>query len=63
MTTTAGHSFYIEPIVFFYNQVKDTGSWEPLVGIFSFAGHVARSYAVLSVTSGFKVFFIIGGTS
>jgi hypothetical protein len=43
--------------------VNDTGSWEPLVGIFSFAGHVARSYAVLSVTSGFKVFFIIGGTS
>jgi hypothetical protein len=31
MTTTAGHSFYIGPIVFFYNQVNDTGSWEPLV--------------------------------
>jgi hypothetical protein len=30
MTTTAGHSFYIGPIVFFYNQVNDTGSWEPL---------------------------------
>ena len=27
MTTTAGYSFYIEPI----NQVNDTGSWEPLV--------------------------------
>jgi hypothetical protein len=26
MTTTAGHSFYIGPIVFFYNQVNDTGS-------------------------------------
>ena len=33
MTTTAGHSFYIGPIVFFYNQVNDTGSWEPLVQI------------------------------
>jgi hypothetical protein len=33
MTTTAGHSFYIGPIVFFYNQVNDTGSWEPLVYI------------------------------
>ena len=31
MTTTAGHSFYIGLIVFFYNQVNDTGSWEPLV--------------------------------
>ena len=30
MTTTAGHSFYIGPIGFFYNQVNDTGSWEPL---------------------------------
>ena len=26
MTTTAGHSFYIGPIVFFYYQVNDTGS-------------------------------------
>jgi hypothetical protein len=25
MTTTAGHSFYIGPIGFFYNQVNDTG--------------------------------------
>ena len=31
MTTTAGHSFYIRPIGFFYYQVNDTGSWEPLV--------------------------------
>ena len=28
MTATAGHSFYIGS---FYNQVNDTGSWEPLV--------------------------------
>jgi hypothetical protein len=28
---TAGHSFYIGPIGSFYNQVNDTGSWEPLV--------------------------------
>ena len=34
MTTTAGHSFYIGPIVFFYYQVNDTGSWEPLVWVF-----------------------------
>ena len=34
MTTTAGHSFYIRPIGSFYNQVNDTGSWEPL-GFFS----------------------------
>jgi hypothetical protein len=34
MTTTAGHSFYIGPIGFFYNQVNDTGSWEPLVRFF-----------------------------
>ena len=27
----AGHSFYIGPIGFFYYQVNDTGSWEPLV--------------------------------
>ena len=27
----AGHSFYIGPISSFYNQVNDTGSWEPLV--------------------------------
>jgi hypothetical protein len=26
MTTTAGYSFYIGPIGFFYNQVNDTGS-------------------------------------
>jgi hypothetical protein len=26
MTTTAGHSFYIGPIGFFYYQVNDTGS-------------------------------------
>jgi hypothetical protein len=31
MTTIAGHSFYIGPIYSFYNQVNDTGSWEPLV--------------------------------
>ena len=31
MTTTTGHSFYIGPIGSFYNQVNDTGSWEPLV--------------------------------
>jgi hypothetical protein len=31
MTTTAGHSFYIGPIGSFYNQVNDTGSWEPLI--------------------------------
>jgi hypothetical protein len=31
MTTTAGHSFYIGSIGSFYNQVNDTGSWEPLV--------------------------------
>ena len=31
MTTTAGHSFYIGPIGSVYNQVNDTGSWEPLV--------------------------------
>ena len=31
MTTTGGHSFYIEPIGSFYNQVNDTSSWEPLV--------------------------------
>ena len=31
MTTTSGHSFYIGPIGSFYNQVNDTGSWEPLV--------------------------------
>ena len=34
MTTTAGHSFYIGPIGFFYYQVNDTGSWEPLVNIY-----------------------------
>jgi hypothetical protein len=31
MTTTAGHNFYIGPIGSFFNQVNDTGSWEPLV--------------------------------
>jgi hypothetical protein len=36
MATTAGHSFYIGPIGFFYNQVNDTGSWEPLVFLFIF---------------------------
>jgi hypothetical protein len=29
MTTTAGHSFYIGPIGFFYYQVNDTGWWQP----------------------------------
>jgi hypothetical protein len=29
MITTAGHSFYIGPIGSFYNQVNDTGSWQP----------------------------------
>jgi hypothetical protein len=31
ITTTAEHSFYIGLIGSFYNQVNDTGSWEPLV--------------------------------
>jgi hypothetical protein len=31
MTTTGGQNFYIGPIGSFYNQVNDTGSWEPLV--------------------------------
>jgi hypothetical protein len=31
MTTIAGHSFYIGPIGSFYNQVNNTGCWEPLV--------------------------------
>ena len=31
MTTTVGHSFYIGPIGFFFKQMNDTGSWEPLV--------------------------------
>jgi ABC-type polysaccharide/polyol phosphate export permease len=31
MTTTAGHSFYIGPIVFFYNQVQD---WLHLAKLF-----------------------------
>ena len=39
MATTAGHSFYIGPIGFFYNQVNDTGSWEPLVFLFIFFVH------------------------
>jgi hypothetical protein len=33
MTTTAGHSFYKGQIGSFYNQVNDTGSWEPLVSL------------------------------
>jgi ammonia channel protein AmtB len=41
MTTTAGHSFYIGPIGFFYNQVNDTGSSEPL------AKHFAVSITML----------------
>jgi hypothetical protein len=46
MTTTAGHSFYIEPIGSFYNQVNDTGSWEPLV----YCWHtIVVSYAVFDV--------------
>ena len=41
MTTTAGHSFYIGPIGSFYNQVNDTGSWEPLVSFFiTYAGMI-----------------------
>jgi hypothetical protein len=43
MTTTAGHSFYIGPIVFFYNQVNDTGSWEPLV-VFCFNPNSTTGY-------------------
>jgi hypothetical protein len=41
MTTTAGHSFYIGPIGSFYDQVNDTGSWEPLGFFFlaSFSAH------------------------
>jgi hypothetical protein len=31
---TTRHSFYIGPIGFFYYQVNDTGSWEPLVNIY-----------------------------
>ena len=40
MTTTAGHSFYIGPIGSFYNQVNDTGSWEPLVLLMEYFGEV-----------------------
>ena len=42
MTTTAGLSFYIHvgPIGSFYNQVNDTGSWEPLVCFLLSLGHL-----------------------
>jgi hypothetical protein len=35
LTTTAGHSFYIGPIGFFYNQVNDTGSLFDAAGQYS----------------------------
>ena len=45
MTTTAGHSFHIGPIGSFYNQVNDTGSWEPLVSIMrSKVSHLGRKW-------------------
>jgi hypothetical protein len=43
MTTTAGHSFYIGPIGSFYNQVNDTGSWEPLV-LFSMLSEIEHFF-------------------
>jgi hypothetical protein len=51
MTTTAGHSFYIGPIGFFYNQVNDTGSWEPLVTVF-------KSVQVFTVFKSVQVFTV-----
>ena len=54
MTTTAGHSFYIGPIVFFYYQVNDTGSWEPLVVFLLFQGYQLKSVSPFYFT--FPVF-------
>ena len=53
MTTNAGHSFYIGPIDSFYNQVNDTGSWEPLVLIMvCYAEPVVVHHVVLYWVSG-----------
>ena len=56
MTTTAGHSFYIGPIGSFYNQVNDTGSWEPLVyrciaSIYILGARVAQWVRSLDLTA------------
>ena len=50
MTTTAGHSFYIGPIGSFYNQVNDTGSWEPL-------GFFLPVYLQFASTYGFLAYY------
>ena len=50
MTTTAGHSFYIGPIGSFYNQVNDTGFWEPLV----FNKNVVKIYLYLKFIKRFS---------
>ena len=46
MTTTTGRSFYIGPIGSFYNQVNDTGSWEPLV-IYVLTEMVGYNYFII----------------
>jgi hypothetical protein len=55
MNTTAGHSFYIGPIGSFYNQVNDTGSWEPLVG---YCSHLNFWWEINLFFETFYYFFI-----
>ena len=55
MTTTAGHSFYIGPIGYFYNQVNDTGC----MGLHCLVYGFTSTYAILSVAIMVKVVSLI----
>ena len=58
MTTTSGHSFYIGPIDSFYNQVNDTGSWEPLVYLYNSYETIFKILSWSKLLSDFYSFII-----
>jgi hypothetical protein len=58
MTTTAGHSFYIGLIGPFYNQVNDTGSWEPLVYLLIRSKNVFRHSQIGYVVAAFLLKYL-----
>jgi hypothetical protein len=59
MTTTEEHSFYIGPIVFFFKQMNDTGSWEPLVYLKYFNKKTCYQTSSLILNGNHKYIFSI----
>jgi hypothetical protein len=53
------HSFYIGPIGFFYNQVNDTGSWEPLVFNRKESGILLPIFCLCHLTFDYRYFLFV----